>query len=311
MEQLNNLDVTFLIIIGISALVGIARGMTKEILSITGWVLAAAAVFYIVPLLNPMMEQHIASKILASVVSGMIVLIVFSLIWVLTVDKIASIIRLSKLSYLDRLFGFMFGAARGIVIVILVALMVNTLLPEEAKKGVFAESQYFEIASQNAEPLKELIPESWIERFKAKTESLGFGNKEQKKESTEVATDDAKDADKNNSAESKTEEQNPTKAVSAVQEVKENIEKIGSNLDVLQQSGEALFNQLAQPKTSQVSDENGNIVSQESASDLDMLLDVLEDNMVVTDEQTEEIKSETQKINDKILEKLDNSDMGL
>ena len=93
--------------------------------------------------------------------------------------------------------------------------------------------------------------------------------------------------------------------------MKENIEKIGSNLDVLQQSGEALFNQLAQPKTSQVSDENGNIVSQESASDLDMLLDVLEDNMVVTDEQTEEIKSETQKINDKILEKLDNSDMGL
>ena len=82
-------------------------------------------------------------------------------------------------------------------------------------------------------------------------------------------------------------------------------------LDVLQQSGEALFNQLAQPKTSQVSDENGNIVSQESASDLDMLLDVLEDNMVVTDEQTEEIKSETQKINDKILEKLDSSDMGL
>ena len=93
--------------------------------------------------------------------------------------------------------------------------------------------------------------------------------------------------------------------------MKENIEKIGSNLDVLQQSGEALFNQLAQPKTSQVNDENGNIVSQESASDLDMLLDVLEDNMVVTDEQTEEIKSETQKINDKILEKLDNSDMGL
>ena len=36
MEQLNNLDVIFLIIIGISALVGIARGMTKEILSITG-----------------------------------------------------------------------------------------------------------------------------------------------------------------------------------------------------------------------------------------------------------------------------------
>ena len=40
MEQLNNLDVIFLIIVGISALVGIARGMTKEFLSILGWILA-------------------------------------------------------------------------------------------------------------------------------------------------------------------------------------------------------------------------------------------------------------------------------
>jgi len=318
MEQLNNLDVIFLIIIGISALVGIARGMTKEILSITGWILAAATVFYIVPLLNPVMEQHIASKILASVVSGMIVLIVFSLIWVLTVDKIASVIRLSKLSYLDRLLGFVFGAARGIIIVILIALMVNTLIPEEAKKGVFAESQYFEIASQNAEPLKELIPDSWVERFKAKTESLGFGGKNAKKKNTEVAKEDGSKAKPaaEKSAETpaeneQTTESAPAKTITAVQEVKENLEKIGNNLDVLQQSGEALFNQLAQPKAATNGNENAEVVDEKSASDLDMLLDVLEENMVTTDKQSGEIKSETQKINDKILEKLDTSDMGL
>ena len=38
MEQLNNLDVVFLIITGVSELVGIARGMTKELLSLAGWI---------------------------------------------------------------------------------------------------------------------------------------------------------------------------------------------------------------------------------------------------------------------------------
>ena len=80
MEQLNNLDVVFLIIVGISALVGIARGMTKEILSITGWGLAAAALYFLVPIVDPIMQQYIASKLLSSIVSGMAVLIVFCIV---------------------------------------------------------------------------------------------------------------------------------------------------------------------------------------------------------------------------------------
>ena len=67
MEQLNNVDVIFLIIAGISALVGIARGMTKEILSIVGWVLAVAALFYLVPSVAPFMEQYVTSKWLANI----------------------------------------------------------------------------------------------------------------------------------------------------------------------------------------------------------------------------------------------------
>ena len=180
MEQLNNLDVVFLIITGVSALVGIARGMTKELLSLAGWILAAVAVLYMTPLLDPVMQKYIASKVLASVVSGMIILIVFCVVWILTVDKIASVIRSSKLSALDRVLGFAFGMVRGIIIVILIAMMLTTLIPEESKKGVFAESKYFNEASECAEPLMAMIPQSWIDQFKAKSESLGFGSAEDK-----------------------------------------------------------------------------------------------------------------------------------
>lgn len=322
MEQLNNLDVVFLIITGISALVGIARGMTKELLSLSGWVLAAATVFYMVPILDPVMQKYIASKVLASVVSGMVILIVFCVVWILTVDKIASVVRSSKLSALDRVLGFVFGTVRGIVIVILIAMMLTTLIPEESKKGVFAESKYFNEAAECAEPLMAMVPQSWIDQFKAKSESLGFGsveeekdkdaeklkvedktdaeNKEEKADKTEVKTDKEIENKKDG------EETNKEKAEDKKQEnTSENpFDLIDSNLEMLQKSGEELFNQLSQPKTAGAEEEeNSDTVG--VSSDLDKLLDVLEDRVVITDDKTPEMKSETQKIEEKVKEKLE------
>ena len=324
MEQLNNLDVVFLIITGVSALVGVARGMTKEMLSLAGWVLAAAAVFYVVPLLDPIMQKYIASKVLASVVSGMTVLITFCVVWILTVDKIASVIRSSKLSALDRGLGFVFGTVRGMIIVILITMMVTTLIPEESKKGVFAESRYFKEASDCAEPLVAMIPESWIEQVKAKGESLGFGpaEKDDKETTSEKATAeeekteeavtekteaDVKPAD-NATVENKEVKDTQKEPQEEPKEVKESpFDLIDSNLEMLQKSGEELFNQLAQPKTNGAEGEDvlSDSAVESMSSDLDMLLDVLEDRVVTTDDATPEMKSETQKVEEKIKEKLD------
>ncbi len=330
MEQLNNLDVVFLIITGVSALVGIARGMTKELLSLAGWILAAVAVLYMTPLLDPVMQKYIASKVLASVVSGMIILIVFCVVWILTVDKIASVIRSSKLSALDRVLGFAFGMVRGIIIVILIAMMLTTLIPEESKKGVFAESKYFNEASECAEPLMAMIPQSWIDQFKAKSESLGFGSAEDKEKAKEDSKEEGKEVKeetkegKDTEVKEKKEASETAKAENPKKEESKEAEKateeksdgsksedianpfdlIDSNLEMLQKSGEELFNQLAQPKTAG-EEESGETALDGMSSDLDKLLDVLEDRVVITDAETPEMKSETQEITEKVKEKLD------
>ena len=281
MEQLNNLDVVFLIIVGISALVGIARGMTKEILSILGWVLAAAAVFYITPIVDPMMHKYISSSILSSIVSGMIILIVFCIIWVLTVDRLAVVIRTSKLSALDRIFGFVFGIARGVLIVILVALMISTIIPEDSQKGVFADSKYFKVASNGAEPLKRLIPQSLIDKFKETSETLGLESKEEK-DSNMTDTKDSEVEKENNKVDT------IGKTVKNIKELKDAVD----NFQALKKSGEELFNELAQPKPGE-GEENG------SASDLDRLLDVLEDRFVSTAEESSSIQKEMQRVTEK------------
>lgn len=293
MEQLNNLDVVFLIIVGISALVGIARGMTKEILSILGWVLAAVAIFYLVPIVNPIIEQYIASKMLASIVSGLSVLIVFCIFWILTADRLGSVVRASRLSALDRVLGFVFGAARGVLIVILVALMITTIIPEQSKEGMFKDSRYFKLASDSAEPVKNMIPDNWVESFKAKTEEFvllkGDKDKVDKEEKVETKVEEV--------AETKEE----VKELTLGEKLKQAADAV-DNLQSLKKDGEELFNQLAQPKT--VGDE-GTTVEDDLSSDLDMLLDVLEDRVVTTDEKTPELKSESQEIMKSVKDKVE------
>ena len=293
MEQLNNLDVVFLIIVGISALVGIARGMTKELLSIAGWVLAAAAVFYLVPIVEPMMAKYIASKLLANIVSGLAILIVFCIFWILTADRLGSVVRSSRLSALDRILGFVFGAARGALIVILVALLISTIIPEESKKGMFKDSQYFQLASNSAEPLKKLVPSDWFEKMKAKTEEMvAIKPKDESEQDNAKADEKAVSSDTSEVKKEKNEESLGDKLKKAADAV--------DNLKALQKSGEELFNELAQPKTASESSDEDDL-----SSDLDKLLDVLEDRMVTTDETTPEMKSETQEIMDTVKDKVD------
>lgn len=267
MEQLNNLDVVFLVIVGVSALVAIARGVTKELLSIIGWILAGVSVYYLLPVVDPIMKKYIASEVLSGLVSGMVILIMFCIFWVLAADKISTQIRFSKLSALDRILGFIFGIFRGVVIVILLQIMISSLIPEESQKGVFAESRYFKLAGDAAGPIKGLIPEKWFDDLKAKGENLGLGA---------AKTDEKVD-------EEKAKDEEPSSA--------EKINKAtDAASDVLKKSGEELFNKLVQPKVEGEAEAKEDGYKKDETSDLDKLMDELEDKVVTTDESSSPVK---------------------
>lgn len=274
MEQLNNLDVVFLVIVGVSALVAIARGVTKELLSIIGWVLAGVSVYYLLPVVDPIMKKYIASEVLSGLVSGMVILIMFCIFWVLAADKISTQIRFSKLSALDRILGFIFGIFRGVVIVILLQIMISSLIPEESQKGVFAESRYFKLAGDAAGPIKGLIPEKWFDDLKAKGENLGLGA---------AKTDEKVD-------EEKAKDEEPSSA--------EKLNKAADTAsDVLKKSGEELFNKLVQPKVEGEAEAKEDGYKKDETSDLDKLMDELEDKVVTTDESSAPVnEKKTQEI---------------
>lgn len=185
MQPLNNLDVIILIITAISALIALCRGFVKEVLSIVGWVLAAIAVFYLLPVLTPLAQKYIASTTMASIVTALLILIIFYVVWLLSTDKMIGKVRTSKLSALDRMLGLLFGVLRACLLVILFNILMTWMLPEESESEFFADSRYFTYAGEFADPLKELIPQSTIDLIRDKSAEVGLGSKPEEDETEE------------------------------------------------------------------------------------------------------------------------------
>lgn len=285
MEQFNNLDVFFLIIIGISSLVGIARGFTKESLSIVGWVIAGVAVYFLTPVVNPIMQNYISSEILSKVVSGMLVLLVVCIFWVLAVDKIATSIRQSKLSPLDRIFGLAFGTLRGLLVVVLLVMMISSLMPEDSKKGMFSSSKIFVASKDFVEPVKALIPQETMDSMQAQMEKLGFGAK--KAEDEETATEDKKVSDTKEKSAKK------DKAEKKEENKKEKTAKDNAKDKKLSDNAKEAFIELAQPKIENAEDAKKAVEDakeavksfNEMSDDLQKLMDSIADQTIETDDE--------------------------
>lgn len=176
MSGLNNLDVIILIVIGISALIALSRGLVKEVLSIVGWVLATMSIIYLLPVLMPFAKEYISSGILAGVVTALVILILFFIAWILLTDKLIGKIRTSKLNGLDRMLGLFFGIVRACLLIVLFYILVSWMIPADKQSEVLTESKYFRIAGSFAKPLEELIPEETLQLIK---EKAGYGKEDE------------------------------------------------------------------------------------------------------------------------------------
>jgi len=124
------LDIIVIVFMLISGLLAMARGFTREVLSIFSWAAAAAAALVLFPRFQPMAREALEPNWLAdiSLVVGIFiaVLVVVSFITIRIGDKVLD----SRIGAIDRTFGFIFGMARGLVLVAIGYLFFVWLVPE-------------------------------------------------------------------------------------------------------------------------------------------------------------------------------------
>ena len=170
MTDLNNLDIVILIVVGISGLIALSRGLIKEVLSIIGWILNGFAIVYLLPIFTPLAKQYIESGLLAGIVSAIFILILFMIIWIFVTDAVIVKVRRSKLSSVDRTLGLFFGIMRAFLLIILVYILTSWCLPTDKQPEVMQKSKYFQLAGEFAKPIENLIPQETLDIIKKKTD---------------------------------------------------------------------------------------------------------------------------------------------
>ena len=127
------LDIVLIVVMLVSGLLAMVRGFMREVLSITAWLLAAAATLYSYAKLLPLAKQYFNNDIVAAVaVVGGVFLVTLLVVSVLTI-RISDMVLDSRVGALDRTLGFLFGLARGLVIVVVAFQFFTWLVPDRSQ----------------------------------------------------------------------------------------------------------------------------------------------------------------------------------
>ena len=155
------LDLMLLGVMLVSGLLAMIRGFMREILSIVAW--AAAAVATIVAMrdgrLLTMAKANISSDIVANIaVIGGVFLITLLVVSVITV-RVSDMILDSRIGALDRTLGFLFGLARGLVIVVVAFLFFAWLVPANRQPDGVRNAKSRVVLQGTGEWLQALLPQ--------------------------------------------------------------------------------------------------------------------------------------------------------
>ncbi len=157
------LDGILVVFILISAMLSMVRGFSREVLSIASWAAAAVAAFLFYKPIIPYVQPYINNEKIAMAAAVGIVFFVDLIVITIITMKIADFIIDSRIGALDRTLGFLYGAARGILVVAVSLLFFNWLVGDKSPALVSEAKSRLLLESIGA-TLKNMLPED-LENF--------------------------------------------------------------------------------------------------------------------------------------------------
>ncbi|KAA5805153.1 CvpA family protein [Alkalicaulis satelles] len=163
MEQgIAGFDLFALAILFVSGVLALLRGFVREALTVTAFVAAALAALWTRPVFAGLMQGVIASDLLANlIVLGVVFLLVYLAVSFVTSSLQKGVKSGEDVTVIDRTAGFVFGLARGLVLLGLLVLVFKNTLPG-AEPSWLTRAQVYPVANATANLLQSLAPEgSW------------------------------------------------------------------------------------------------------------------------------------------------------
>lgn len=172
MEGFTLVDGGVLFVLAISALLAYSRGFVRETLSIIGWVVAAVAAFIFAPDVEPLVREIPVVRDIIGTNCELSMIGAFGLVFVgaliiasIFTPLISGAIQNSALGPLDQGLGFLFGVARGALLVVIALIIYDQLIATGEGIPMVEDSRSIEVLAQAKEQLAESLPEDgagWI-----------------------------------------------------------------------------------------------------------------------------------------------------
>lgn len=161
-----------------SAVLAMVRGFSREVLSVVSWVGSAYAAYKLYPFGVPYAKNFIHEDKFAIIASAAVIFLIALIVISFITMRIADMIIDSRIGALDRTLGFIFGAARGILIIVVAVQFFNEWVPKEKHPAWIASSKSKPFLDDLGEKLKAALPEDIAALLRKKIEEKMNGDKD-------------------------------------------------------------------------------------------------------------------------------------
>ena len=151
-------DIVIVIVLVISGLLAYFRGLVREVLSLATWIGAALAAGYSFPYAQPYARDLIGVKIVADIVTGLVLFVAALIVLTLLNHVISGRVKESALGAIDRGLGFMFGVVRGALLVSVAYIAATWFWTADELSPYIGNAKAMPYVQQGADLLRKVVP---------------------------------------------------------------------------------------------------------------------------------------------------------
>lgn len=178
MEGFTIIDGVVALVIVISALLAYGRGFVRELMAIVGWIAATVLAYLFAPKVEPLVrELPVVGKFLAdscelSIIGAFSLVLALTLIIVsLFTPLFSTLVQRSIFGGFDQGLGFIFGVARGILLVAIAFFVYSTVITSQQFTFV-DESRSAKVFAGVSEDIQNSDPDQALGWITARYENL-------------------------------------------------------------------------------------------------------------------------------------------
>lgn len=155
-SPLTIVDFGVLVVLLISGLIAAYRGFLKETLTVSAWLLAALAAVFVWPATKPFARALVEPKVLADILALIGVFFMLLIPTSFVSFRLSEMVRESKAGPLDRSLGFVFGIARGLLVVGVGYLLYDSLAPAKTQPDWVREARLLPVVKGTGDVLRSI-----------------------------------------------------------------------------------------------------------------------------------------------------------